>query len=125
MSEVQFTSSVVENATYIKLNPLSASQVAKGIYRELQSGQAIEGILKTVKSVTGKYGLKQQYVVEEFGTGAALVLEQIGNLKARIDGAGVKPGDAIQINYLGKTELKSGPFKGTLSHTFRVETEAT
>lgn len=124
--QVQFTDSgAATDATFIKLKPLNDEQKEKGFYRQLEEGQAIEGILKKAGPITSKFGTKNQYVIEEFVTGANVVIEQAGNLTARLEGKNVKVGDAVQINYLGKSPLKSGPFAGTPAHNFRVETEAT
>lgn len=126
MSEVQFTdSSREDNSVFIKLKALTDDQKSKGFYRQLEAGQAIEGILKKAGPVTSKFGTKNQYVIEEFVTGANVVIEQAGNLTARLNGKNVKVGDAVQINYLGKSPLKSGAFAGTPAHNFRVETEQT
>lgn len=124
-SPVKFTDSR-PNATFIKLKPLSPEQESRGYYRQLQEGGVIEGILKNVAEVPGykNIGTKTQFTIEEF-TGGTVIIENAGNLKARIEAQNVNVGDALQVTYLGKFPMKSGAFKGTEAHSFKVEVEDT
>jgi hypothetical protein len=51
-------------------------------------------------------------------TGTTLIVNGAGNLAFRMKD--IQLGEIIQIEYVGKSAMKSGPFKGTLAHNFEV-----
>jgi hypothetical protein len=117
---IKFTNSVkaATGTMYVKTGALTDAQIEKGIYLSLNAGEAIEGILKDV-STDAKYG-KPQYTIETFD-GRTLVVSGSGNLPARMSALNVSIGDPVQLNYNGKVPMKSGAFKGTPAHNWRVE----
>jgi hypothetical protein len=118
--EIKFTNSAKPSSStmYVKTGALTDAQIEKGIYMSINAGDAIEGFLKDV-STDAKYG-KPQYTIETFD-GRTLVVSGSGNLPARLAALNVSIGDPVQLNYNGKVPMKSGKYKGTPAHNWRVE----
>ncbi len=50
--------------------------------------------------------------------GGTVVLNHAGQLRSRF--SGVQEGELVQVEYLGKSAIESGQFKGTKAHQFKV-----
>lgn len=122
--EVKFTNSRAAANTggkvmYAKTGDLTEAQTEKAIYKSIQPGDAIEGVLEAIGTDT-KYG-KPEYSIRLFSDSSLLVISGSGNLPARLAAQNVKVGDPVQLNYNGKVPMKSGKYKGTPAHNWRVE----
>lgn len=109
-----------KKTTYIRTNPLKDKDLARGDVKEMKAGDSISGILTKKFDDVSKFGTKECYVIEtspEMDT----ILKQSGNLKALM--AKVPVGAYVEVQYKGKTEMKSGPYKGTMAHSFSVAYE--
>jgi hypothetical protein len=60
---------------------------------------------------------KLDYKIEA-ADGSATVINGAGNLARQMSGVSV--GTLIQVNYLGKQEIRKGKMKGKMSHNFEV-----
>ncbi len=105
------------NELFIKLKPLTDEQKSKGYYQELTVGGAIEGTLTAVG--VNKFG-KDEYRIAAFTDGKTFVIANAGNLAYRLKEKGINVGDAVRIEYNGKTPMSSGKYKGTPAHNFNV-----
>lgn len=72
-----------------------------------------EGVLEATKMVEGNYGVKPQYSIRS-ENGDLILVDGFGSLDSQMKK--VNPGTYVQITYLGKDEVKTGPRKGTLAH---------
>jgi hypothetical protein len=119
-TQITFTNSAKPAAkvSYVKLGELTEAQMEKGIYISLNAGDKVEGILTDV-GTDEKYG-KPKYTITTFD-GQTIVVNGSGNLPARLAALNVSIGDPIQLNYNGKVPMKSGKYKGTPAHNWRVE----
>lgn len=73
-----------------------------------------EGVLEKVGKSEGKFGAKTQYAIRA-ENGDLIMVDGFGGLDKQM--AKVSIGTYVQITYLGKKEMESGNFKGTLAHS--------
>jgi hypothetical protein len=93
-----------------KLNDAGTTGVvAEGIY---ESSKVVEG---------GLYGPKTEYAIRA-DDGTLQIVTEAGGLKGQM--AKVDTGSYIQITYLGKQAMESGPRKGQLAHKVIVGVSA-
>lgn len=109
--------STVKPTTYLRLRPLKDSEKEKGNVAALNAGDKISGLY--VKSfVDTLYGKTNFVILTENGE---VVIPGSGNLNSRM--TEVPAGAYTEITYKGKSEMKSGKWKGKSAHNFTVEYE--
>lgn len=102
---------------YARLRPLKDAEMQSGNCVEIKPGDLVAGVY--VKSfVDEKFGKTNFVILTKTGE---IVLTG-GNLGSRMNE--VKPGAYVEITYKGKSEMKSGKWKGTKAHNFTVDYEA-
>lgn len=94
------------NITFIRPSKLTAADV----------GTLAEGIY--LGSVTNNYDdTKLDYKIEQ-ADGSVRLINSAGNLTYQMNN--IEVGQLIQVNYMGRQEIKKGPKKGKEAHTFEV-----
>lgn len=104
---------------YVKTGKaLTAEQIATDNYVALDIDGTVAGVLVSTFEDTYK---KLNFVLE-IADGSKIAIAGQGNLTRKMQEVPV--GAYVEITYLGKTPMKSGPFKGTGAHGFNVAFEA-
>lgn len=121
----------MENKQTAELKSVSGSKgnvsfvSAKKLADAGTTGVVAEGTYEGRVEEQTKFGLKSNVKIRA-ANGDLIIVNDAGNLDYRMSQAidqGLEIGGAIQISYLGKTPMNSGPYKGTLSHSFDVAIE--
>jgi len=93
---------------------VSASRLNK---EGISNAVVAEGIYESSQVVEGTYGPKTEYKLST-SDGTTIIIGEAGNLKSQM--SKVETGSYLQITYIGKEAMVSGPRKGTLAHKFLV-----
>lgn len=120
------SAAVAANRTFLSVNGKSLDKTegdikfvsASRLNKEGITNQVVaEGIYEGSKVVEGgQFGPKTEYKITLDGT--TTIIGEAGNLKSQM--SKVSTGSYVQITYIGKAPMQSGPRKGKLSHRFLV-----